>query len=267
MLRIIWNSKSAMMAQQEKLDSISNNLANVNTDGYKRTDVGFSDLVYETLQRQGYPVSSGLPKEPLNGSGVKSDKWTRDNSQGNLISTGMNTDFCIDGDGYFAVVKPDGTTAYTRDGSFNIDASGSLVDKDGNRLVILDANGNNINSPSTAPSLIFKKDNFTVKSDGTLLIKDQNNNFNQVGRINVYTAPGQDALISIGDSLYSPVNGAQMTVSNNSNIMQGYLEGSNVDVAKEMTDMMITQRAFQLGSSALKTGDDMWSMVNNLRGR
>ena len=227
MLRILWNSESAMMAQQEKLDSISNNIANVNTEGYKRTDVNFSDLVYETLQRKGYPVSSGLSKEPLTGSGVKAGQWSRDNSQGNLVSTNSNTDMCIDGEGYFAVQRADGTTAYTRSGNFDINSDGSLVDKNGNKLVVLDNNGNNINSPETGASIMFKKDNFVVKSDGTLMVK----------------------------------------ISNNTNIMQGYLEGSNVDVAKEMTDMMITQRAFELGSRGLKTADDMWSMVNNIRGR
>jgi flagellar basal-body rod protein FlgG len=267
MLRILWNSESAMMAQQEKLDSISNNIANVNTEGYKRTDVNFSDLVYETLQRKGYPVSSGLSKEPLTGSGVKAGQWTRDNSQGNLVSTNSNTDMCIDGEGYFAVQRADGTTAYTRSGNFDINSDGSLVDKNGNKLVVLDNNGNNINSPETGASIMFKKDNFVVKSDGTLMVKDSNNNFTEMGKINTYEAEGQDSLISVGDSLYKPVNGAKMNVSNNTNIMQGYLEGSNVDVAKEMTDMMITQRAFELGSRGLKTADDMWSMVNNIRGR
>lgn len=267
MLRILWNSKSAMMAQQEKLDSISNNIANVNTEGYKRTDVNFSDLVYETLQRKGYPVGSGLSKEPITGSGVKADRMIRDDSQGNLLSTGLNTDLCIDGDGYFQVVKPDGTSAYTRDGNFNLNSDGSLVDNNGNKLVVVDNNGNNINSPEAGASIIFTKDNFKVKSDGTLQVKDSNNNFINTGKINIYTAPGQDSLASVGDNLYEPVNGARMSISNAPNIMQGYLEGSNVDVAKEMTDMMITQRAFELGSKGLKTADDMWSMVNNIRGR
>lgn len=267
MLRILWNSKSAMMAQQEKLDSISNNIANVNTEGYKRNDVSFSDLVYETLQRKGYPVSGGPTNEPVTGSGVKADRMTRDDSQGNLLSTGSNTDFCIDGDGYFQVLKPDGTIAYTRDGNFNLNSDGSLVDKSGNKIVILDNNGNNINSPEAGASIIFNNNNFKVKSDGTLQVKDSNNNFINTGKINIYTAPGQDSLVPVGDNLYEPVNGAQMSVSNNPNIMQGYLEGSNVDVAKEMTDMMITQRAFELSSKGLKTADDMWSMVNNIRGR
>lgn len=267
MLRMLNNSKSAMMAEQEKLDCISNNIANVETNGYKRTDVNFSDLMYESLQRNGYPVSEGLTKEPMVGSGVKAGKWIRDNSQGIPTNTGCNTNFCINGDGYFRVTRADGSSAYTRCGDFNLNSQGEIVDKEGNRLEILGANGNNINSPGNGTSGTFKNDNFTVKSDGTVLVKNSKGTFTEAGKLNIYSPQGQEALRSVGDNLYETVNGAAMQVSKNATIMQGFVEGSNVDTAKEITEMLMTQRAFELGSRGLKTADDMWSMVNNIRGR
>lgn len=266
MLRILWNSKSGMQAQQEKLDAISNNIANSNTEGYKKINVNFKDLVYETLDRKGYPVSSGTPKELLTGSGTRAGSWSRDNSQGNKINTGFKSDLFIDGEGYFGIVKSDGTKAYTRCGNFSIDQDGSLTDKDGNRLIITDSYGNNVNDPKNANKIKFTNNNYTVKGDGTVTITNGNAQ-HDAGKIHIYNAVGQDSMISVGSSMFVPKKGVNMYIVQKPSISQGCVEASNVDMAREITDMIATERAFQFDSKALTTGDEMWEMANNLKGR
>jgi len=121
MLRLLWSAQSAMTALQDKLDAISNNLDNANTNGYKKVDANFKDLVYESLDRNGYPVSPKTNGKAVlqNGTGVRLGGWTRDNTQGELAHTGLSTDLAIDGSGYFEVTQPDNSKAYTRGGNFN----------------------------------------------------------------------------------------------------------------------------------------------------
>lgn len=255
MLRILSNSKSGMIAQQEKLDAISNNIANVNTQGYKRVDVSFKDLVYETLNRQGYPTS---PKGQnlINGTGVKATDGIRDAGQGNLQQTGSNTDLAIDGEGYFRVTLPDGSKAYTRDGSFNVDGAGNIVDSQGNALDI----------QYTGNKVSFDSSNFSVDKSGNISVNNNGKQVN-VGKINLYNFVGQDTMNSVGQNLFVPKAGAQGYTVNNSEINQGFIENSNVDIAKEMTDMLVTQRAFELSSKGMQTADQMWSIINNLRSK
>jgi flagellar basal-body rod protein FlgG len=258
MLRVLWNSKSAMMAQQEKLDSISNNIANSATDGYKRTDVSFKDLMQESLKREGYPTTTnqGNLANLATGTGIKAGEWIRDDKQGSLIETGLNTDLALDGVGFLKVTLTNGSSGYTRNGSFNLDSNGYLNDKSGNRLEVL-SNGTQVKIPSS----LFKIDeagNVLDKSSGKDVI---------IGKIKLYNFTGSDAMTSIGNSLYVPRNGVNSYETDNTSIRQGFVEASNVDVAKEMTDMIITQRAFELSSKGLKTADDMWGMANNLRNK
>ncbi|MDF2504515.1 flagellar hook-basal body complex protein [Clostridium sp.] len=260
MNRLMWTSRSAMNAQQQKLDAISNNIANMNTDGYKSERVQFSDLVSESMNRLGYPTNinnnNGINNEPQNGTGVRATDWIRDNSQGDLTQTNESTDLALDGSGYFKVTRPDGTAAYERSGDFNLDGNGRLVDKSGNILEVNFTNG-------TVP---LTRNNFIVSQDGTVSIKQPDRDV-VAGKINVYDTIGEDSLTSIGNNLYTPKNGAQIFVSNNTNIMQGYTETSNVDITKEMTDMIAAQRAFELNTKSLTTADEMWGMVNNLKSR
>ena len=266
MLRLLENSRSAMMAEQEKLDSISNNMANVNTNGYKKLDVNFKDLVYESLDRKGYPVSKGEKGKAIlqNGTGVRSSEWIRDNVQGQLTQTSLKTDLAIDGNGYFEVVKPDNSKAYTRAGNFLTDSSGTIVDQNGNRLSIIDDKGNDINKVNGPYK--FDKNNFSVDSHGVVTIKNGNIS-RPVGEIMVLDAVGDNSMISVGDNLFIPKPGTKIVKSRDYTVMQGYLELSNVDIATEMTEMLVTQRAFQLSSTTLKTADEMWQMANNLRGK
>ncbi|MBV7272198.1 flagellar hook-basal body complex protein [Clostridium thailandense] len=261
-LRVIWNGRSAMNAEQQKLDSISNNIANVNTTGYKGEDVSFQDLVYESVKRTGYPTNDSK-NNILNGTGVKAGAWIRDTTQGTLKETDVKTDFAIDGDGYFRVTLTDGSKAYERAGSFNLDNSGTLVDKNGNKIDIdvTDQGQNADGSP-----VVLTNNNFTVKENGEIYVDNKADSV-YYGKMNIYNPISQDSLSSIGQNLYVLKQGGQMNVSNNVSIRQGFVEQSNVDIGKELTDMIVAQRAFGMGSKALQTGDEMWSMINNLKGK
>jgi len=264
MLRLLWNSKGSMMAQQEKLDCISNNIANVNTNGYKKVSANFKDLVYESLDRKGYPVSTDKNGKAIlqNGTGVRVGEWTRNNIQGNLQATALPTDLAIDGAGFFEVALKDGGIAYTRSGNFVTDGSGTIVDESGNRLNIINDQGKNVNSPEGPYK--FSGNNFNVDAKGLVFIKE-GNDYVPVGKVKISNIIGDNSMIPIGDSLFMAKPGAQVVQSTDYAIRQGFLELSNVDIATEMTDMLVTQRAFQLSSSTLKTADEMWQMANNLR--
>ncbi|WP_066892606.1 flagellar hook-basal body complex protein [Clostridium nigeriense] len=257
MLRTLWTAKTGMNANQDKLDAISNNISNANTMGYKKIEVGFKDLLSESLDRLGNPIND---KDSIIGTGTKTSEWYRDNSQGGLQETLLSTDFSIDGQGYFKIIAPDGKELYTRDGSFTIDSRGRLVDNRGNKVELNYLNGYSENN------VILNKNNFLVDKKGELYIKD-GGNFIQVAEIPVYTAVGDRAFVSVGDNLFSPAPGVQVERTNDFDLYQGVLEGSNVDIATEFADMIITQRAFQLSSRGISTADEMWGMINNMRSR
>ncbi|MBL4932951.1 flagellar basal-body rod protein FlgG [Clostridium paridis] len=257
MFRILWNSKSAMNANQEKLDSISNNLANVNTTGYKKVDAQFKDLLSESFDRLGYPVND---KDAYTGTGVRTTEWSRDKTQGPMQETDIPTDMAIDGKGYFRIQAPTGEVAYTRAGAFNIDSMGKLVDSNGNKLYVEYANGYSEGNPK------LDSKNLVINQDGSILQKNGGKS-EKIGTIPLYNAVGDDSMVSVGENLYSPKPGVNMFRETDADINQGYLEGSNVDMAQEFTDMIITQRAFQLASKGVTTADEMWGMVNNMRGK
>lgn len=255
MFRIMWNGMSGMAAQQEQLDAISNNLANMNTTGYKTENVGFSDLLYETLDRNGVPVTDNNHNR-YTGAGVKADSWLRDVHEGDLAHSDINTNFAIDGRGYFRVTREDGSKAYERAGAFTADLNGNLVDPSGNKLDI---------DYSVDPNTVkFTSNNISVKKDGTVSVKN-GDTITEVGKINIYDAVGDDSMASVGDSLFVPKAGVQMFVRQDSDIYQNYLEGSNVDVATEMTNMIVANRAYEMSSKSIQTADSMWNLVNNLR--
>jgi len=260
MLRAIWNSASAMNAQQEKLNSISNNMANVETVGYKKEVVNFQDLVYETLDRNGYPVNDE-GQNTINGTGVRTTNWLRDTSQGSLKETGLKANMAIDGEGFFRITLQNGTQGYERAGDFNVDSNGELVDPDGNRLEVnLTEEGTNLMSSG----VLLNNDNFTIDKKGQIYVNIDDNSV-LYGKINVYNAVGQDSMVSIGDNLYLPAENVQITENQDANILQGYLEQSNVDLGREITDMILAQRAFALGAKGLTTADEMWGLINNMK--
>lgn len=256
MLRTLWTSKSGLSANQDRLDAISNNIANSSTMGYKKLNVGFKDLLSESLDRKGYPVND---KTASMGTGVKTTDWYRSGTQGNLYFTEITTDLSIDGENnYFRLTSPSGEKLYTRDGAFQVDSEGRIVDSNGNILDIeYTEQFQNTGFKFSPSSLLVSQEGYVYNSE---------NGINTlVGKINLYTAVGDKAFISVGDNLYMAAADANVQVSTTGNINQGYLEGSNVDIAQEFTDMIVTQRAFQLCSKSLQTADDMWGMVNNIR--
>ena len=255
MIRALWNSRSGMQAMQDKIDGISNNISNSETTGYKKVDVSFKDLVYEQLERNGYPTNKNGVNQHLTGSGVKATGWLRQDTQGTLAATGTDTDLAVEGSGYFKVTQANGTDAYTRDGNFNLDSKGKLVDSEGNRVEV-NFNGN-VNT--------LVKGKFIINDDGSVVDNSTGKSLT-VGKINLYQVVGQDSMLSVGNNLYTLKTGTQVNVVNDAKIKQGSLEGSNVDITTEMTDMIAAQRAFELSSKGLTTIDTMMGLINNLKG-
>ena len=253
MYNIINKSVTGMSSNQGKIDIISNNIANSQTVGYKKLDIGFLDLYTDTLSRMSYPHNKD---NLVVGTGVRLSNATRNFSQGALKETGISTDLAIDGEGYFRVISNDGTYKYTRSGEFSFDANGKLVDDNGNTLDI------DYNQGINPQTLDLSKGDFTVNDNGDVFINNQN-----IGSIVLYIPQGSNDFTSVGDGLFSLNNGATLSIVNNPKIHQGYIETSNVNMQTEMTDLIMAQRAFQFNSKAMQATDEMWSMINNLRGR
>ncbi|MCM1992671.1 flagellar hook-basal body complex protein [Oceanirhabdus seepicola] len=264
MLNIISNSKSSMSAQQKKLDILSNNIANVNTSGYKKNTVEFQDLLSDTLERKGIPINEDRQGKGLlmNGSGVRVSDIKRDLGQGMLQETGRTTDFAIDGEGYFQVQLTDESYGYTRDGSFMVDSSGLLTDSSGNRVVILDESGKNINSVGS--EVDFSKGKINIDIKGNLFSNLENEENVKIGKLAVKNFPGDNSLRAAGRNIFVPVEGATASSATDYNIFNGFIETSNVKLEEEMTDMIVTQRAFQVNATSIKTADEMWGLVNNM---
>ena len=256
MYRILSTSKSGMNAYQSKIDAISNNLANSTTTGYKKVDVGFQDLMTETLNRRGFRTNT---ENTVMGTGTRAVDLPRNNKQGNLQVTQLPTDLALDGQGYFRVDLGNGTFAYTRDGSFKIDSLGRLVDSNGNKLEMKYADG------FSEENVILKPDNFSVNTSGDVYMK-VGGSYTKVAEIPVYTAVGDSSFASIGQNLFVPTEGAAVGRTNTS-MYQGYLEMSNVDMGTEMSELIVSQRAYQMAGKGITTADEMWQMINNMRSR
>ena len=247
-------SKQGMSATQNKVDLISSNISNVGTIGYKKLDGEFQTMVTETLDRPSYPNNS---KDVYFGTGSRLGTVYRSLKQGNLQPTGFASNFAIDGDGYFRVTREDGTFAYTRNGDFNVDSLGKMVDINGNVLEIQFQTGISYENFS------FANVDYSVSSDGVIALRDGT----VIGNINIYKATGDNGLNSSGDNLFVPKEGQIMIKSNDVNLIQGCVEMSNVDLAEEMRDLIVMQRAFQLNGKGIKNADEMWALINNMQGR
>lgn len=253
MYSILSTNKTGMSANQNKINIISNNIVNVNTTGYKKLEMEFQDLVRDTLNRDSYPVNN---KNSTIGTGVKTSNEVRNFTQGNLKETKLVSNMAIDGEGLFRVIRPYDTYVYTRNGEFNIDSTGKIVDDKGNILDIqFEGNNNYLNSGITS-------ENFTVNKSGQVFAGD-----NKIGSIKLYVGESMDDFLAVGDNLFTPKDGSNIKISNKANIMQGYVETSNVDISQEITELIAIQRAFQLNSKGITVADDMWSMINNLQSR
>jgi len=260
MLRSLWISKTGMEAQQLQLDTISNNLANVATNGYKRSHAVFEDLIYQNLRQSGAASSeqTQLPTGLQVGLGVRPVATARDNSQGSLQQSGNSLDVAINGAGFFQIQLPDGTTGYTRDGSFKLDAQGQLVTNNGYAVMP------GITIPAQAQSVTIANDGtVSVKLPGTVAPAT-------VGQLQLagFTNPG--GLEPRGQNLFAETpasgtpNAAAAGTSGLGTLQQGFVETSNVNVVEELVAMISTQRAYELNSKAIQTSDQMLQRLAQL---
>ncbi|MBC3875003.1 flagellar basal-body rod protein FlgG [Undibacterium flavidum] len=260
MIRSLWIAKTGLDAQQTQMDVITNNLANVSTTGFKRSRAVFEDLLYQTMRQPGAQSSqqTQLPSGLQLGVGVRPVATERIFTQGNLQQTGNNKDLAINGQGFFQVLMPDGTTGYTRDGSFQVDNQGQMVTSSG--FVIQPA----ITIPANAQTI-------TVGRDGTVSVTQPGSTAAvQVGSIQLATFINPAGLMSLGENLYveTAASGNPGTNAPGTNgaglIVQAFVETSNVNVAEELVSMIQTQRAYEINSKAITTSDQMLQRLSQL---
>ncbi|BBG30374.1 flagellar basal-body rod protein FlgG [Zymobacter palmae] len=260
MLRALSTAKTGLEAQQVQLDVTSNNLANVSTNGFKRSNAVFQDLLYQNERQPGALSSAqtNLPSGLQMGTGVRVMATERLHTQGGLEQTGNSKDLAINGNGFFAVQMPDGNTAYTRDGAFQVDQNGQLVTSLGYPV------DPTITIPSDATS-------FTVGKDGVVSVTQAGNSAaQQVGQIQLSMFINPTGLQSLGDNLYMETdssgtrNDSQPGTNGAGSLYQGYVEKSNVNVVQEMVSMIETQRSYEINSKAVSTADQMLSKLAQL---
>ncbi len=260
MIRSLWISKTGLDAQQTQMDVIANNLANVNTAGFKRSRAVFEDLLYQTVRQPGAQSSqqTQLPTGLQVGTGVRPVSAERVFTQGNLQQTNNEKDIAVQGQGFFQVLLPDGTTAYTRDGSFSIDSQGQLVT----------ASGYAIQPAVTIPSNAIT---MSVGRDGTISVTQPGVNAPvQIGALQLATFINPAGLEAKGENLYmeTAASGSPNTNTPGSNgagtLAQGYVETSNVNVVEELVSMIQTQRAYEINSKAIQTSDQMLQRLSQV---
>ncbi|HVC50365.1 MAG TPA: flagellar basal-body rod protein FlgG [Burkholderiales bacterium] len=253
-------AKTGLEAQQTELDVITNNLANVSTDGYKESRAVFQDLLYQTVRQAGAQSSqqTQLPSGLQLGTGVQTVATEKIFTQGNLQKTGNNLDVAIDGQGFFQVLMPDGSTAYSRDGSFQLDNQGEVVTSSG--YVVQPA--------ITVPP---NSSNLTIGSDGTVTVTEPGSVTPvQVGSIQLATFINPAGLQAIGQNLFleTAASGSPTTNTPGSNGMgsldQGFVENSNVNVVEELVNMIQAQRSYEMNSKAISTADQMLQTLSQV---
>ncbi|HEX3517431.1 MAG TPA: flagellar hook-basal body protein [Solirubrobacteraceae bacterium] len=242
MLEGLYSAAAGMSAQEQQLDAIGNDLANVSTEGYKSERIAFSDLLYNTVEQAGTSSSTG--------AGASAKFLGHSRSEGSIKETGQPLDLAIEGEGYFQVTGPGGQPALTRNGAFSVDASGSLTTADGNRL----------SPPIKLPAGVLAHE-VQIAPDGTVTAGTH-----KLGQIQLVTVTSPDHLRAEGASELVPTaeSGAPHAASE-AKVRQGALEQSNVDVAKAMAAMVSTQRNYQLASTAIQNESQMMSIANELR--
>jgi flagellar basal-body rod protein FlgG len=252
MMRSLYTAAAGMNAQQYNMDTISNNLANVDTQGFKSNQARFQDLVYQTLNAPGAPVGASIvPVGQQVGLGVKVSDSEKVFTQGSLVQTSNNLDVAIEGDGFFQITMPDGTTGYTRDGSFKEDANGSIVTAEGYFVQP------QITIPQNAISV-------NIGPDGTVTAQVPGSAQPQtLGQIQLARFVNNAGLSPNGDNLYSETaaSGPPIVTTPGLNgagtLEDGYLENSNVSVVNEMVNMIVAQRAYEANSKAVGAADNM----------
>jgi flagellar basal-body rod protein FlgG len=257
MIRALYSSATGMKAQETLLDVTANNLANVNTNGFKRSHVDFADLLYSAVRQPGGEVSEGqnAPVGLEIGSGARAVATTKLFTSGSLDRTGNSTDVAIEGSGFFKLTLADGSFRYTRDGAFHPDATGQLVSGDGLPLdggITIEA-GINL-------------DSVTIGVDGTVSAVRDGQNTN-LGRIQLFRFPNPAGLSSVGGNLYAAneASGAEVPGTPGTDglgtLRQGFIESSNVEVVTELVGLITAQRAYEVNARAIRAGDEMLSQT------
>lgn len=271
MVRSLWSAATGMNAQQVNVDTIANNLANVNSMGYKAQVAQFKSLLYQRLQTV-TTTANGNPKPTSSqvGLGVRTASINSIFTQGSLLDSESNTAFAIEGDGFFAVRGEDGNTYYTRNGDFTwaLMENGriSLTNADG--LPVLMVTGREVNLDRT-----YVANRLTINEEGEICYPDDNNNPQPIGaKIALYQFNNPGGLSRVGDTLFAATDASGQAINEETNpnvrksrIIQGYLEGSNVQVANEMVNLIVAQRAYEMNSKAITTSDSMMETANNLK--
>ncbi|HEY3326474.1 MAG TPA: flagellar basal-body rod protein FlgG [Novimethylophilus sp.] len=252
MLRSLWIAKTGMESQQTNIDVISHNLANVSTNGFKRSRPVFEDLIYQTLRQPGAQATqqSQIPSGLQLGTGARPVATERIHIQGNVQQTGNPLDLAINGNGFFQIRQTDGTLAYTRDGSFQVNSEGTVVTANGDVLQP------QITIPSDAVSV-------TIAKDGTVTVLQAGNTTSTQGPIQLSNFINPAGLQSAGDNLYLETvasgtpNTSNPGINGLGNVNQGFVETSNVNVVEELINMITAQRAYEINSKAIQASDQM----------
>ena len=272
MMRSLWTAASGMKAQQTSLDTISNNLSNINTTGYKKETIEFQSLLYQTIQDTTTDTNGNVkPIGAQVGLGVKVAAIGTSFEQGELTASEGQFDFGIQGDGFFMIEMPDGSTAYTRNGHFTlaVNSAGGLTLSTSDGYAVLDSQGNPITFDSDIDTTKLSFDNY-----GNIQYRDAAGNAQALGvAIGLAQFNNPSGLNKLGNSYYaeSEASGtARIEGQDNgldrSIIKNGYLEASSVQAVDEMVDMIVTQRAYEMNSKAITASDEMLQQANNLRG-
>jgi flagellar basal-body rod protein FlgG len=260
-MRSLYTAATGMLAQQLQIDTTSNNISNVNTIGYKKQRAEFADLMYQTMEYAGTSTSatSMSPTGIEVGLGVRPTAITKQFTQGNFSETGNDLDMAISGNGFFQIELADGTTAYTRNGSFKLDSEGNVVNSDGYKLL---------------PEIVIPDDatEVSIGTDGTVSVLQANDTeMTEIGQIEIANFVNPAGLHSLGDNnfLNSSASGDVITGTPGLNglgqIRQQFVEMSNVELVEEMTDLITGQRAYEACSKAITTSDEMLQTVNSLK--
>jgi flagellar basal-body rod protein FlgG len=259
--RSLFIAATGMEAQRINIDVISNNLANVNTTGFKKSRADFQELMYQSLKTAGAVSAEGteVPTGIQIGLGVKPAAVQKIFEQGDFVSTGNPLDMVIEGKGFFQITKPDGEIAYTRAGAFKIDSEGNVVTSDGYPMEPA------ITMPSNALEI-------TLTSDGTVSVLQAGSNTPvEVGQIELAQFMNPGGLKAIGKNLFLPTGSSGEPTTGNpgseglGSINQGFIELSNVNVVEEMVNMIVSQRAYELNSKVIQSADEMLALANNIK--
>ncbi len=261
MIRSLWTAATGMIAQQNNVDIISNNLANVNTTAFKKSRAEFQDLLYQTIRPAGVTnnIGSQYPTPIEIGHGTRLASTTKSFLTGEPVQTFNQLDIMIQGEGFFMLQLPNGETVYTRDGSFKVDGTGNLITSDGYFMVP------EITIPQEASAVVIRE-NGEVQA----VIPGQTEN-ESIGQIKLVKFANPAGLASIGKNLYKETEGSGEPVEGIpgfegfGTLMQGYLEASNVKVVEEMVNLIASQRAYEINAKAIQTSDDMLGLANDLK--